>query len=148
MPAPALAAAYRRAIYRVLPHRDRYGETEAIDLRIGRRSAALDRLLAKHGATTWVFLTATNPGSRRLTDAENRRRTRNLAATLARRRWPRLRGEGLDPTGRWPPEPSYLVLDAPLDSVLNLAARLGQAAIVAGRLRSSARLVWLSADRS
>ena len=87
----ALEAAYRRAIYRVYPHRR--SPADAIDLHIGRRSAALDRLLAQHGATTWSFLTATNPASRRLSAAENHRRTRNLAATLARRRWRHFRGE-------------------------------------------------------
>lgn len=146
-----LEAVYRRAIYRVSAGRagraGRIGRgqspEEAIDLRIGRRSAALDALLARHRATTWAFLTAVNPGSKRLDDDENRRRTRRLTAALARRGWPRRRGTGIDPAGRWPPEPSFLVLDADPDALVALASRYGQAAFVAGEVGRPARLVWL-----
>ena len=47
-----LAAAFRAALYRIL------GPSGPIDLRIGRRSAALDRLLERAGVRCWAFLTA------------------------------------------------------------------------------------------
>lgn len=146
-----LEAVYRRAIYRVFAARGRRNEEtietmepiETIDLRIGRRSAPLDALLARQAATTWAFLSAVNPGSTRLDEEENRRRTRRLAAAVARRGWTRYRGAGIDPSGRWPDEPSFLMLDAPLDEVVALAARFGQAAIVHGTTGGRACLRWI-----
>jgi hypothetical protein len=139
-----LEAVYRRAIYRLL---EGGSEVRApIDLLVDGRSAELDRLLARHGATSWAFVSAANPGSKRLSAAENRRRTHRLAAAIARRGWTRYRGTGIDPSGGWPEEPSYLVLDAPLEEVAALAARFGQAAIVHGTAGGRARLRWIESS--
>ena len=62
----AFDAAYRATTYLV---RDRFAR---IPLRIGERSAALDRLLARRRAREGFIVTADNPGSRRLPEVANR----------------------------------------------------------------------------
>lgn len=132
--------AYRRAIYRV------DAPAGPIDLRIGRRSAALDALLAERGARRWGFLTAVNPGSVRLPAADNEERTARLGARLEELGWKRLTGSGLDPLERWPAEPSFLVLDVDADAVAALAREFGQAAIVVGEAGTAARLLEVGAE--
>jgi hypothetical protein len=54
-------------------------------LRVGRRSAELNDLLAAHGVTTWAYVTAFNPGSRLLPAEANAARQRELERLVAAR---------------------------------------------------------------
>jgi len=136
-----LEPAYRRAIYRV-----RFGERD-VDLRVGAPSPALDAELAARGARRWAWLTAVNPGSERLPDAENSRRLAALDAELALRGWTALPGEALDADGSWPPEPSRLLLDPDESAVAALAARWGQIAWLGGARGGPAELRWCGPRR-
>ena len=136
---PALARAYREAIYRVETPRG------PLDLAIDRLAPELDRLLEAAGARCWAYVTAANPGSIRLDDRANERRVLRLDLEIARRGWRALAGASLDPTGAWPPEPSRLVLDVAEDDARDLAHRFGQKAFVAGVLGAPARLCWVDA---
>jgi hypothetical protein len=91
----AFDAAYRATTYLV---RDGF---ERIPLRIGERSAALDRLLARLRAREGFVVTADNPGSRRLPEAANRR------ARLALPRGPATEARADDD---WPVERGVLAL--------------------------------------
>ncbi len=53
-------------------------------VRIGRRSAAMDAVLAGMGARTGVLVTAWNPLSRRMPEGWNRRMQQRLGARLRR----------------------------------------------------------------
>jgi hypothetical protein len=130
---------YRRARYRV----ELAGG--AVELAIGRRSPALDRELERAGASTWTIVTACNPESVPLGAEENRRRAAELARRISSAGWSTWPSAGVDPDGRWPEEPGFLVLEAPLPAVRALAADYGQAAIVAGRRGGVAELLWLAA---
>jgi hypothetical protein len=132
---------YRRARYRV----ELAGG--AIELGIGERSPALDRHLEAVGASSWAVVTACNPGSVPLDEEENRRRTAELARRLSDAGWSTRPAAGLDPDGRWPDEPGFLVEDAPGGALRALAGELGQAAIVAGRRGGPAELIWIAARR-
>src|SRR5436189_291770 len=71
-----MLAAYRATRYLIeLPRRH-------IDLRIGRRSPAVDRLLAREGARGGAFLTAFNPQSERRSAAWNARALRALESDI------------------------------------------------------------------
>ncbi len=61
----ALLAAYGRTTFVADTPRGR------LSLRVGRRSAELDALLAAHGVATWAYVTAFNPGSRLLPGEAN-----------------------------------------------------------------------------
>ncbi len=116
----ALLEAYRAAEYVVHdPH---------VVIRVGEPNAALDALIA--GAERAAFLTAANPGSERHGDEENRRFIAALRGALDAAGWLILEGEGRDPKGAWPAEPSFLVPGIPQDKALELARRFGQNAFV------------------
>jgi hypothetical protein len=83
---PHLAAAYRRAPY----------QAAGVPLRIGRRSRALDGLLAGMGARQAVLITACNPRGRRAPSGFNDRMMARLHTALARRTaYPAESGAGL-----------------------------------------------------
>jgi hypothetical protein len=104
-------------------------------VRIGRRSAAMDTLLARHQARRGVFVTAWNPFSRRMPEGWNRRMQHRLCAALRRR--PVLPAEGAWRGWR---EAHLLVLADP-GPVLRAAWRFRQCAVVVARRGAVARLV-------
>jgi hypothetical protein len=133
-----LIAAYRRTLYRA-----RFPERE-IDLRVGRRSPALDAALAARASTRWSWLTALNPRSVPLADDENARRLAELDAALAAAGWASVPGVALDPLGAWPPEPSRLVLANEPRELRALARRFEQNALLEGEAGAAPRLVLLA----
>jgi Protein of unknown function (DUF3293) len=120
---PELLAAYRSADYVV------FSKPEFV-IRIDRANAALDELLEHHEAAGAAFITAANPRGEKKSYEEN------LAATEALRRSPLLigypwfKGEGRDPGGRWPPEPSLLILGISRKEAEGIGIALNQNAIV------------------
>jgi len=134
---PDLEAAYRAARYRV--------DTPdgSLELEIGRPAPELDRLLATARVERWAYLTAVNPASIRLEEAENRRRLSRLDLEIARRGWSAHPGAALDPHGEWPAEPSRLVLGLDEAAAREVARRFGQNAFVAGERGGVPRLCWV-----
>ena len=115
---PALLRAYRRTAYAA-------GGAVA---RIGRRSPALDALLARHGGRAGAFVSAWNPYSRLMPPGWNRR----MGEALRRhaRRLPHVPGEGTA-------EGTALVTSDVVDVV---GRRFRQAAVVVVRRGQAARL--------
>jgi hypothetical protein len=133
---PDLQAAYRHTAYWV------EARPQPIALRIGERSLALDRILARQRSSRWAFVTAWNPHSRSLPPWRNAAHQKQLLQALRRAgyHWLPALGEGDDPA--WPPEPSVLVLGMSAGDAMHLARRFGQNAVVVGRLKGRATLVW------
>lgn len=138
MRAASLAAAYLSTTYRV----DAPGGP--IQLRVGERCGALDRLLKGRGVRVWAFVTACNPRSRRLPSWRNLARQRQLQALSARLAFRTLPGAGVGDDPAWPPEPSLLIVGIGRARACRLARLFGQNAIVAGRRGRSPELVWCS----
>lgn len=133
----SLAESYRRTTYRV---------TQAeppIDIRIGAPCPALDTLLEKHGARAWAFVTAWNPGSKKLGDAENRNRQGQLEAEVAQGGYVFFRGAGVPDGKDWLPEESMLILGIERDEALRLGRKYGQVAVVCGFSGGTAELVFV-----
>ncbi len=126
MPDPALDAAYRSTDYRAGDVVIRVGEIAPID------------------ADSWAFITACNPGSARLTPAENAERMARLEAEVRAAGFEFLHGKGVGRNGSWPPEPSMLILDIDEAAARELGRRFSQAAIIVGECNSPARLIWLA----
>jgi hypothetical protein len=120
-------AAYRRAFYRVNAGGSR------IEIRVGRRAPALDDLLGRSGKRRWAFLTACNPGARRLGAAENRARTRDLRSILRAKGYLFFEGVSGSDAGDWIDEASFLVIGIPRREADRLRHRFGQDAFVTGR---------------
>ena len=132
----ALATAYLSTTYRV----DTPGG--AIALRIGQRSAALDRLLQQRGIRTWAFVTACNPHSARLPSWRNLARQRRLKALSRRLGRSTLPGASVGDDPTWPPEASILVLGVSPERARRVGRIFGQNAIVTGRRGALPELVW------
>jgi hypothetical protein len=128
--------AYRRAFYRA-----NAGGGPAIEIRVGRKTPALDDLLAREGKRRWAFLTAYNPGARRLRQAGNRTRSRALESALRRGGYLFLQGTSGSDAGEWPEEKSFLVVGIARREADRLRRRFGQDAFVTG-LREGVALLW------
>jgi len=139
MPDPDLEAAYRATDYRV-----EEPPGDPFVLRVGEASPEVDRVLARHRQSEWAFITACNPGSQRLSPAENARRMAHLEAVCLYHSWYHYLGAGVGRDGSWPPEPSFLVVGVSEPEAVAVARHFGQNAIVAGRVGEPARLVWVA----
>jgi hypothetical protein len=122
---PALLKAYRETVYTV----------GGVEVRIGRRSRAMDRVLLVHGVRQAAFVTAYNPYSRMMPAGWNQRMQERLAVSVRRR--PTLLAKGA--WRRWS-EAHLLVLGDV--RVLRLKARVfRQNAIVIVRVGQAVRLL-------
>ena len=120
---PATLRAYQQTEYRV------QGSTAAI-LRVGVKSAQLAALHQTHQTDCSVFITACNPRGELLEAAVNVQRQEALAAEISQRGYVALAGIGQHPTGRWPAEPSYLVLGVTRAAARHLGLQFEQNAIL------------------
>ena len=149
-----LVESYLRTTYRVT------SVDPAIDIRIGEPCPALDALLEKHAARTWAFVTAWNPGSKQLDEAENRHRQGKLEAEVKQRGYVFFRGAGIpddfieqcsgssfhvhpSSLDLWSPEESILILGIERSEAERLGRKFGQAAIVIGTSSTAPELLFL-----
>ena len=128
--------AYEATNFRVL------GEP-TFDLKIGQPSAPLRRLYKKYGCTSSAFVTAWNPRSKRVSDADNTAAQTQLEHGLTESSIPFIAGIGEDPAGQWPGEPSVLALGLDLDAAEALGVRFKQNAIVWAASDANPQLVLL-----
>jgi hypothetical protein len=130
-------SAYRTTTYYVDGPEGRFG------IRVGKASSEADEAGDQFGTDTWAYVTAANPGSRRLTAQENVDRVGELQAVVQELGLPMYAGEGVGDKGDWPPEPSLLILGASRQVALDLGKRFGQAAVVYGEKGKPAELLWV-----
>ena len=107
----------------------------------GSKSAKLERLLERHHAARWAFLTAWNPASQELPPADNDTRQRELRGLLEAAGHKVLAGEGVGDDPRWKPEKSLMALGISRGAAVEFGRRFGQMAIVTGRRAGAARLI-------
>jgi len=99
-------------------------------LKVGDFCPTLSALHAAASVECSAFITACNPFSQELDDAENALRQVALAHTSRQRGLITLDGVGLHPTNRWTGEASFLALGLSLSDARSLGAEHGQNAIV------------------
>jgi hypothetical protein len=127
--------------YRATEYRFRGDDHEGV-VRIGERCLWLEALLQRASMTTWAYITACNPNSIELSDMDNAARMGELRSEVQQLKLPYLPGKAIDPTAKWPAEPSLLILGISLDDAVKLGRRFGQLALVAGELGEPACLTW------
>ena len=130
-----LEAAYARAVYRVdVP-------SKPIFLRVGEASPELDLWLAARGAHRFAFLSAANPGSGPLPDAENARRHLQLVERARGIGLPAIGGESFEAaTGGWR-EASLLVAGLDRETAIAIAREFGQVALLFGEVGGPVELL-------
>lgn len=100
----------------------------------------LRRLHERYDVKSSALLTAYNPYSEKTDDAANVRAQAALVEEI-RRHWEFLPGEGCDPAGVWPPEPSILILGISLEEARGLARKYRQNAFVWGDAHGRTHLI-------
>jgi hypothetical protein len=118
-----LVNAYRETEYHVT-------EGEPFALRVDEPCPELLGLYRVKNVSCAAFITAYNPLSLELTDAENAVRQTELASELKRRSLSYLEGVGQHPSGGWPGEPSFLALGLALEAAKSLGKAYEQNAVI------------------
>jgi hypothetical protein len=77
-----------------------------------------------------AVLTAWNPHSEHRSDAENEIAQAELISEIDRLALRHRPGHGTDPSGKWPPEPSRLVLGLDSETAGSLGRQFGQNGVV------------------
>jgi hypothetical protein len=120
---PDLLSAYQKALYVV------HGAPDLV-IRIGEHNAELDALLEADGVDTAAYLTAANPNGMLQNETENEISRAALHQVLADAGYICYVGEGRDPEGDWPPEPSVLALGISREEAMIIGRSYEQNAIV------------------
>jgi hypothetical protein len=113
--------------------------TGRVCFRSGSVNRGLQRLLERHRARRWAFMTAWNPAAEPLAPAENDRRQNRLRHDLAD--FVVLPGEGIAEDPGWEPEQCLMVLGISRGKAVALGRKYGQLAIVAGARGAAAELI-------
>lgn len=132
----ALLRAYRETEYIVFTE-------PALTLRVDEVSPALLQLHQASGVRASAYVTACNPGSRRLSDAENADRQARLRLAVEQRGNTFFDGIGLHPGGDWPGETSLLLLGLELPEAVSLGRAWGQRAILWAGVDAIPRLIFI-----
>jgi hypothetical protein len=133
----ALVSAYRATDY--VAQSDGW----VVVIRIGYRSLAVDRLLARMHARSGVFIAAWNPFSKKLSFKANEHWDRELKRYLSVRGFAFVEGEGRGRTGEWTPEASVLAFGISRVEASAIGRRYRQNAVVYVPQGRPAELVML-----
>jgi hypothetical protein len=133
---PALLKAYLQTHYRVC-------FPDAFTLQIGTYSVELAHWHARLGVRQSGFVTACNPGSRRLLALENEKRQAQLIDAVVKAGYPFHEGFSEHPENGWPKEASLLVFGAHEQDLVRLCATFGQNAFVVANEEAVPRLCCL-----
>lgn len=128
-----LIKAYKNTTYEVFEPK--------IKIHIGEYNEALEKLLGEHGEETWMFITASNPASKKLSNQENAERNLSLLAEL--NNYKVFKGRSIGDSEEWSPEESFLVLGISRARAIALGKKYGQNAIVFGTREGLPELVLL-----
>ncbi len=134
--APALVQAYRETDYTVCA-------SPAFVLRVDAPCPQLSAYYARQGIAAACLLTAWNPRSEPLGDAENQARQTRLEAQLQQAGWRWVRAVAAHPHNGWPPEPGCFIEGMTADAASDWGRRHGQNAVICCGADAVARLVLL-----
>ena len=133
----------QRTAYRNTRYEARLKNETAI-IRVGMHCQILDSLCQEHAVSSWAFITACNPQSQELTDADNQHRQQLLKSLLVAGGYLHYAGSGVGESGDWPPEPSFLIMGMDRHKAMAYAQVFDQHAICYGEPGGKAQLLICS----
>ena len=98
-------------------------------MKVGQYSSELNSIIKKSKYSSAAFITAYNPYSQQLSDAENVARQEQLKIEIAKRGLTTIEGVGQHPSNQWPGEPSLLIIGLSKAAAATLARQLEQNAL-------------------
>lgn len=116
---------------------------EPFVLNVGRASPELALRFKLDRADSAAFITAWNPCGEPASDTENQAAQQKLLAEIKALSFACLDGEGRDPSGRWPAEPSFLVFGISLEAAKKLARQFRQNGFIYTGSDATPRLILL-----
>jgi hypothetical protein len=131
---------YRKAEYKVM------FDTGTITLRIGQYDAAAERQLVQQAELKreWYIITPCNPRSEQARAELNLYYFNELRYEVESRSGKWIQTLNCDPSGEWPDEPGFLLVDADRVWIMDLGERLYQNALVTAKIGEAPRLLWLN----
>ena len=99
-------------------------------LKVGQYSDELNSIIKKSKYSSAAFITAYNPYSKQLSNAENIAKQEQLKIEIAKRGLTAIEGIGQHPSNQWPGESSLLILGLNKATATTLARQLEQNAFV------------------
>ena len=115
----------------------------AFHIKIGERNTALNEYLAANKFESWAYITAENPFSKKLIEAENNVRNEKLEKEINQKGFSYLAGKGIPESMEWTPENSFLILNISLNQARMMARDYHQNAFVFGSLTVTPELIIL-----
>ena len=134
---PDLVQAYRDAVYEI--HAD-----TIIRLKVSEYSHSLVKLHKKHNCSTSALITACNPRSQILSDAENAVRMTALTAEIEALGYAYLPAMAKDPQGRWPDEAGLWIAGLTKNEAEHIARSFEQNALLWATKDAIPQLVLLT----
>lgn len=110
-------------------------------IKIGIVNQELNDLLISFNSFTWAYITAFNPFSKILTNAENKKRHEELKVKIGNFKF--FEGEGVGEDKTWEPEISFLIVGIPLIEAIEIGKCYEQNAIVVGEINGVPELKML-----
>ena len=136
----SLQTAYEQAVYEV------YNGKNTIEFSIGEYCPELDRIIFTE-YSSWALITAYNPYSQCLSEAENRQRHQKLLDYLSNLQLTSLAAVGKDRKNIWIPEQSLVILGLNRQSAIAIGRKFQQNAIVYGELHQPVELLWVNYNK-
>jgi|AntRauTorckE5430_2_1112549.scaffolds.fasta_scaffold00254_13 hypothetical protein len=111
-------------------------------LKVGRSHPDFDDFLVREDFSTYVFITAWNPRSKVLSEAENLARGQKLQLRLEELGLVFMPAAAHDPSEKWAVERGVFIFNAGTEVVLKLATIWEQNAVVIGVRGGAPGLLW------
>ena len=118
-------------------------DNSQIYVRIGEKSPPLDAWLQTQGHSSWAIITACNPMSQELPEAENERRQNLLKEVLSAGGYSWMEAINIGEEGAWP-EVSLFIAGVDINYIGTLGIAFQQYAIVAGSVGVAAEMLFLN----
>lgn len=132
-----LQDAYKSTIYRV--YSEKNGD---IDILIGQSNLEIDAILKSNQAKSYAFITAWNPYSKEVSDAENQSANQELEKLIGKFTY--CKGFGIPSNEKdWKGEESFFVMDITKQESSRLGIVFKQNAIVFGCINNAPELIML-----